>query len=296
MKQPRATAASRGIPGASVFQEDMQVFTPGVPLCRDQYPKLRVPDAEARWRRTYFKTEQDAEGHFDTGPKDAGFDDLAATAGEDLEAAVDVVLHQDDSLDGTGGTGDADARKRPSSPQKSLAAPFTPVRKPSSRKVLPSPLDDPLEDTSHPPAHNRVPRRTPPNAYVPFWKDVYNSLVKPSWAPAGICPCLCPFRPPLLIYRHWDAIVNGSCVLLLLMNVVIKIGVLNVFAARQQVWWATVGSIFFILGALAPLWPFRRYLLLLAQTRGKMWFRRTCTKYEIEDEPSQSGPNPRRIW
>jgi hypothetical protein len=270
----------------------MQVFTPGVALCRDQYPKLRVPDVEARWRRTYFKTEQDAEGHFDTGGRGArDFDDINAGE-EDIEAAVDVVMQDEHSLDGTGGTGDPEmnVRNRPVLPPvHNVASSFhSPLRK-SSRKVMPSPLTDPLRDLVRPPAHNRVPRRTPQNAYVPFWKDVYNSILKPSWAPAGICPCLCPFRPPLLIYRHWDKIVNTSCFLLLLVNIVVKVGVLSVFAARQQRWWTTVGSLFFTLGLLAPLCSsrLRVYLLLLARTRGKVWLRRSCTKYEIEDEPRE---------
>ncbi len=111
------------------------------------------------------------------------------------------------------------------------------------------------------------------------------ALFKPWWAPAGLFPCCCPVRPPFQLVAQKRRLLRLFLWLLIAVNILSKLAVLRVYTERGQSTWFTLGVILFALGCVAPVVANRRHLLLLYNVFGRTWIRRTCTKYELEDEP-----------
>lgn len=314
------------LPGASVFTKELPVIAPGAPLCRDQYPKVQVPTIEDIWKRKYFKTAQDASGHFDITPKDVGLTDIRVeTEGYDdggkrsgvSEGDLDINMRMQ-LPDDTGST--PTAARRP-------GGPLLPVGRKLSRQVMPSPLplvharsphrvtgdghtplnrgaakyaspqsefddgDDAVMEPAYLSAAQKQRRKrlavAERNALPNLSQLVYNAC-HPIWAPGGLLPCCFPLRPPLFIIKRWDFIVSVLILMLLAWNGFLIVATLNVFAARKQTRWVVLGAMLFALGFAYPVYAWRDYLLVLLHTKGRVWFRRNFSKYEIEDEPGEN--------
>ena len=252
---------------------------PGFPLCRDEWPKLHIPSPREVWRRTYFQSLEDAQGHFDANV------DANDSTEQDIEAAVEVAM---------------DVDRQDSPPQ---ASPSKPSR--GSRRVVPLPLPDGNEPARLSPYTMASPSRRSelsPGADGPADAPSASAATlggtvscRPWWAPAGLFPCLFPIRPPFVLVAHSQAILRNALWLLLAVNILSKLAILRVYTERQQHNFFTIGILFFVAGFVAPVLASWRHLLVLYTVHGRVWIRHRFTKYELEDEPGGAGYATTRV-
>lgn len=278
-----------------MFNKEVKLVTPGMPLCRDQWPKIAIADTRGRWMRTFFETEDDAAGHFDVTEATTGGLDGGDSIEHDLEAAAAVTMTAEreelgddfDTFGGGGGGRRGETGGTPSRPSK------------ASRRVVP--LPEPDGDASPPRGGSKYlasPSISGMKLSELTLRDLSKAITKacrPSWAPAGLCPCMCPMRPPLVIYKHWDAIVRVCVYLLLILNALGKVAILRVYTERDASSWVTFGILLFVAGIVAPCLAMWRYGVRLWAVHGVVLVRRWCTKYEVEDEPVVTMEDAARV-
>lgn len=161
------------------------------------------------------------------------------------------------------------------------------VLSPSTRRVVPL---DGVSSVGRVSTASKVLSSGEGGALGPDGPGLWGQLCWPSWAPDGFCPFCCPPRIPAVLVRNSGLVLAGAIALLVILNMVLKFGVLIIYSARRQTVWCTVGSLLYAAGVVAPLLLCRRYLLLWLTTYGVTLFRRMFTSYEIEEEPGVPPP------